>query len=165
MNLTKDHYEFAIKTLEGLLHGFHDWGVSSAVINHIAAEISQLSDSMEKAPISATQSVYNSHEVLCKYKGTNAKEAFNMNPGMVYAMGVAGEAGELLNAKIKAIRTGGSTEQLREAVISEIPDVFIYMTLLAMYYDIDLEELVREKSKIVVERALSGHYGPPVVKT
>ena len=167
MNPTKDHYAFAIKQLQfvfEILGGKRLDEHADGVISH---RIKMLEEEMEKAPVSAAQSVHDAHVVLNEYKGTNAKETYNIDPGLMYAMGISAEAGELLNNLIKVFRRSGLGENqdlLRQGVVDELPDVYIYTNLLAMYYDIDLEELVREKSKIVVQRALDGHYGPPVSK-
>lgn len=157
---TKDHYLFAISQLEQLSEKCS--GTSKEVLlNRIQA----LRLELESAPVSSKQSVFDSHEILCRYKNTNAKAAFNMDPGMMYLMGVAAESGELLNKAIRVIRHDGGIDKIRAAIETEAQDVYIYLQLVCMFFDIDLDKLVVEKSKVIVERALNGYYGPPIVKT
>lgn len=167
MNPTKDHYAFAIEQLQSVARILAHKPIIRSAHSSVMYRIQMLEEEMAKAPVSASQSVHDAHVVLNEYKGTNAKETYNIDPGLMYAMGISAEAGELLNNLIKVFRRSGLGENqdlLRQGVVDELPDVYIYMTLLAMYYDIDLEGAVRAKSEIVVRRALDGHYGPPVNK-
>lgn len=121
--------------------------------------IQALREKLESAEEDLFRSVVRSHEVLCAVKNMDLKAAYGQDPAMYYTMGICGEAGEMANKIVKALRNGSSPEKAREAVISELPDVIIYSAVLAFVLDIDLTKLVNEKVQIVTERAESGYYG------
>jgi NTP pyrophosphatase (non-canonical NTP hydrolase) len=105
------------------------------------------------------RSVVKSHYALCSVKNMDLKAAYGQDPAMYYTMGICGEAGEMANKIVKALRNGDSPEKTREAVISELPDIIIYSAVLAFVLDIDLAHIVNEKAQIVTDRAESGYYG------
>lgn len=107
-------------------------------------------------------SVLRSHKILCEVKQMDEKAAYGQDPALYYGAGVAGEAGELLNKVVKALRNGNDPEATKKAVISELPDVFIYGVLLAFCLDLDLTKLVSEKAEVVIQRAFDGYYGGPI---
>jgi len=110
-------------------------------------------------------SIVESHKVLCKIKQMGEKEAYGQDPAFYYGSAVSGEAGEMVNKMVKALRNGGdATDKLRAAVLSELPDVVIYAFVLAYVLDIDLTQLVTEKANVVVIRAMEGYYGGPLVR-
>jgi len=108
---------------------------------------------------SIQDSVMESHSILCDIKGMGVNDAFGNDPAIFYGLALAGECGELANNLIKAMRAGGSREDKHRAICSEIADVYIYTILLAQTNDIDLESMVREKVRIIIDRARSGYYG------
>jgi NTP pyrophosphatase (non-canonical NTP hydrolase) len=140
--------------------GVEDW--LHAVVS---ARISSLEQERSRAVDDIFSSIVESHKVLCQIKQMGEKEAYGQDPAFYYSAGVAGEAGELLNKMVKALRKGGdATDGLRAAVLSELPDVVIYAFVLAYVLDIDLTRLVTEKAHVVVERAMSGYYGGPLFR-
>lgn len=116
------------------------------------AENLELRDSLQ-------DSVMESHSILCEIKGMGVNDAFGNDPAIFYGLALAGECGELANNLIKAMRVGGTKEAKYQAICSEIADVYIYTILLAQTNEIDLEQTVRDKVKIIIERARSGYYG------
>lgn len=108
-----------------------------------------------------TEVVLESHRELCAVKKMGEKAAFGHDPAVFYGLALAGEAGELANKLIRAIRSGGpgELERKKEAIRSEIADVLIYGILLAYTNDIDPLEEVVAKTQIVVQRAIDGYYG------
>lgn len=111
------------------------------------------------------KSVLQSHKVLCTIKEMEENAAYGQDPAMYYTMGVCGEAGEMANKIVKALRNGNDPDAARRAVVSELPDVIIYSAVLAYVLDIDLTKLVNEKVGIIVQRARDGYYGGPLGKT
>ncbi len=105
------------------------------------------------------KSVVRSHEVLCKVKQMDQKAAYGQDPAMYYTLAICGEAGEMANKIVKALRNGDDPNAVRNAVISELPDVIIYSGVLASVLDIDLTKEVNDKVGIVIQRAESGYYG------
>lgn len=108
------------------------------------------------------ESVIKSHKSLCDVKKMDEKAAYGNDPAVYYSLAICGEAGEMANKIVKSLRNGTDPEAIRSAVISELPDVFIYSGVLAHVLDLDIMKLVKEKSDIVVERALNGYYGGPL---
>jgi NTP pyrophosphatase (non-canonical NTP hydrolase) len=92
------------------------------------------------------------------------KAAYGQDPAMYYTLGICGEAGEMGNKIVKALRNGNDPEAVKEAVKSELPDVFIYSAVLAYVLDIDITRLVNDKVQVVMERARNGYYGGPLPK-
>jgi NTP pyrophosphatase (non-canonical NTP hydrolase) len=113
----------------------------------------------EYKPDDIMQLVLKSHEAICKAKNMGPKEAYGHNPAIYYTLGVAGEAGEMANEIVKALRDGKDDSRVKLAVKKELPDVVIYSYILAHVLDIDLTDLVAEKVNIVIDRAESGYYG------
>ena len=129
------------------------------------ARIQELTEERETAMDDIFSSIVKSHKILCKVKQMGEKEAYGQNPAFYYGSAVSGEAGEMVNKMVKAFRHGGdATKGLLEAVLSELPDVVVYAFVLAYVLDIDLTKLVTEKAHVVVERALAGYYGGPLVR-
>ncbi len=110
------------------------------------------------------ESVLTSHQSLCSIKEMGEKDAFGHDPAIFYSLALSGEVGELSNKLVKVIRRWGSFEEKKEAIESEIADVFIYAILLAFTSDIDPHRAVQEKCDIVNQRAADGYYGGPLVK-
>jgi len=132
---------------------------SEVLAEEVDRRIQTLREKLETAEEDLFRSIVKSHEVLCEVKNMDQKAAFGQDPAMYYAMGICGEAGEMANKIVKALRNGDSPEKSREAVISELPDVIVYSAILAFVLDIDLTKLVNEKAQVVIERAKAGYYG------
>jgi len=113
---------------------------------------------LETAPDTVADNILRSHKAICEAKQMGEKEAYGNNPAIYYALGICGEAGELANDVVKALRNG-STADLVPAIRNELADVVIYSYILAHVLDIDLTQLVNEKVEIVIQRAQSGYYG------
>lgn len=135
---------------------------SNEIVESIHEQINQLKIELEAAPNDIFKAVLESHEVLCKVKNMGEKDAYGQNPGIYYSLAVAGESGELGNKIVKAVRNGNNEEAIKQAVISELPDVIIYAAVLAHVFDLDLNQLVNDKVDIVTKRALDGYYGGPL---
>jgi NTP pyrophosphatase (non-canonical NTP hydrolase) len=118
-----------------------------------------LTDQLASAPDPIMSSVIRSHKAICKAKSMGEKDAYGQDPTMYYTLGICGEAGELANDVVKALRNGWDKDRLLEAVKGELPDVVIYSYILAYVLDINLSKLVSEKIDVVVKRAESGYYG------
>lgn len=136
--------------------------IECELIQKINKRRSELTKQLKVAEDDLFTSVLRSHKVLCEVKQMDEKAAYGQDPALYYGAGVAGEAGELLNKVVKALRNGNNTKATKEAVISELPDVFIYGVLLAYCLDINLTELIAEKAEVVIQRALDGYYGGPI---
>lgn len=129
---------------------------------NIRNRIKELEAQMIDASEDLFKGVMNSHTTLCAVKEMDEKAAYGQDPAMYYALGVCGEAGEMANKIVKSLRNGNDPEAAKNAVISELPDVFIYGAVLAYVLDIDITKLVHEKVEIITERARSGYYGGPL---
>ncbi|HEY8094991.1 MAG TPA: hypothetical protein VIE65_02715 [Methylobacter sp.] len=110
------------------------------------------------------RSVVRSHEAVCAAKQMDERAAYGQDPAMYYTLAICGEAGEMGNKIVKALRNGNDPKAAKNAIMSELPDIFIYGAVLAYVLDIDLTRLVNEKVQIVIERADSGYYGGPLPK-
>jgi NTP pyrophosphatase (non-canonical NTP hydrolase) len=108
------------------------------------------------------KSMIRSHEAVCAAKNMGEKEAYGQDPAVYYTLAINGEAGELANKIVKAFRFGNPSKAILDAVVSELPDIFIYGAVLAHVLDLDLTKLVSDKVDIVVERAISNYYGGPL---
>ncbi len=117
---------------------------------------------MKQAFEDVISAAISSHHVMCEVKNMGPNEAFGNNPFVYYGLGLAGEAGELTGALLRAIRNGGSDADMKAAVESELADCLIYAVILAYSTGIDLVKLVNEKAKIVESRARAGYYGGPI---
>ena len=124
----------------------------------------ELQVQLEAAEEDLFKSVVQSHKVLCAFKEMEEDAAYGQDPAMYYTMGVCGEAGEMANKIVKALRNGNDPDAAKTAVISELPDVIIYSAVLAHVLNIDLTKLVNDKVRVVVDRAQSGYYGGPLPK-
>ena len=115
--------------------------------------------------LNASKSIMNtvirSHKSVCKAKNMDEKAAYGNDPAVYYSLAICGEAGEMANKIVKALRNGTDVTAVKNAVISELPDIFIYSGVLGYVLDLDVAKLVEEKVDIVVNRATSGYYGPP----
>jgi NTP pyrophosphatase (non-canonical NTP hydrolase) len=132
---------------------------SEVLAEEVDKRIQALREKLEVAEEDLFRSIVRSHEVLCDVKNMDQKAAFGQDPAMYYTMGICGEAGEMANKIVKALRNGDSPEKAREAVISELPDVIVYSAILAFVLAIDLTKLTNEKAQVVIERAQAGYYG------
>lgn len=124
-----------------------------------ASREAELRVAEERAEEDLFRSVLQSHKALCAIKEMEEDAAYGQDPAMYYTLGVCGEAGEMANKIVKALRNGNDPDAAKKAVVSELPDVIIYSAVLAYVLDIDLTRLVNEKVGIVVKRALDGYYG------
>ena len=110
-------------------------------------------------------SVLASHRAICAVKKMDEKAAYGQDPAHYYTLAVCGEAGEMANKIVKADRNGNKRKKLialKDAVISELPDIFIYGAVLAHAVDVNIIKLVNEKVQVVIQRAESGYYGGPL---
>lgn len=127
----------------------------------VEPKIKALRKEMETAPEDFMDRILDSHRQLCAAKNMDLKEAYGQDPLMYYTLGMCGEVGEMANGLVKSLRNGTNEEKSRQAIIDELPDAFIYGTVLAFVADVDIEEEILKKVDIVVERANSGYYGVP----
>jgi NTP pyrophosphatase (non-canonical NTP hydrolase) len=69
-------------------------------------------------------------------------------------LGLTGEAGEVANAFKKAIRDDGGkiTEERRTALVSELGDVLWYLSQVAYWLDIDLDDLAAQNLAKLADR-------------
>jgi NTP pyrophosphatase (non-canonical NTP hydrolase) len=125
----------------------------------IEDRISDLEDRLDNAPNGIVDSVLLSHKVICDVKGMGPKAAYGQDPIMYYSLAVCGEAGEMSNKIVKAHRNGYNHELAMQAVISELPDIFIYAVVLAHVCGVDIIYEVNKKVEIVMQRAKDGYYG------
>ena len=135
---------------------------SQSQIAAFEGRIAGLEADLEAAQEDLSSSIVRSHKALCEAKRMEEKAAYGHDPAVYYTLGVCGEAGEMANAIVKAMRNGDNRQAVLEAVCSELPDVIIYSYVLSYVLDIDLSKLVNDKVEIVVERALKGYYGGPL---
>ncbi len=157
MTQTKKEIRAMISELEQALYAQNP---SAYLYDRIQA----LSGELDNAPENFMDRIIDSHRHLCKAKNMGLKEAYGNEPIMYYSAGVAGEAGELIGGLCKAARNGYNYDKFRQAVIEELPDVYIYGCVLAYVADINLEEEILKKVDMVVKRADDGYYGPPLEK-
>lgn len=133
-----------------------------ALAKWLGGRLVDLSGQLESAEEDLFQSVIRSHVAVCAAKKMDEKAAYGQDPAMYYSLAICGEAGEMGNKIVKALRNGNDPDACRRAVISELPDVFIYGAVLAYVLDIDLTKLVNDKVDVVIQRAESGYYGGPL---
>ena len=159
-NLTKDTVQFAQQIVRDALYALnHDEIKSFLEMKRIELAELELITQPEM-----TCGIISAHKELCKVKEMHEKAAFGQNPAIFYALALCSECGELGNKLIKVFRMGESKERIREAIASEIADCLIYAVLLAYMVDINPHEIVEEKNKIVIQRAVDGYYGGPLPK-
>lgn len=131
--------------------------------DQVESRMLKLERQLEEAFEDLSTTVLKSHQALCEVKRMGEKEAYGHDPALYYALGLCGEAGELANNIVKAMRFGpGMRKRFVEAIRNELPDVMIYAYILAHTHDIDLPSLVSQKASVVVQRAKSGYYGGPL---
>ena len=131
-------------------------------IGWVDDRVAELEEQLKGATEDLFKSVIKSHEVICAVKKMDAKAAYGQDPGMYYTLAVCGEAGEMANKIVKALRNGNDPTAIRKAIMSELPDVIIYGAVLGHVMDLDVSKLVNDKVGVVIERAQSGYYGPPL---
>lgn len=159
---TKGEIRARIDELDRLLRPLTDEPEDVHLRSHIDARMMELVSELESAQEDIFKSVVRSHVAVCAAKKMDEKAAYGQDPAMYYSLAVCGEAGEMGNKIVKALRNGSDLEASRQAVISELPDVFIYGSVLAHVLDIDITRLVSEKADIVIQRAEDGYYGGPL---
>lgn len=164
MSEMKSEIRARIDELENVLVLMKELPRNQKLISVLKARITKLKKAEAKAQEDLFRSVIRSHEVLCAVKEMDEKAAYGQNPAIYYTLGVCGEAGEMANKIVKALRNGFDVEKIKEAITSELPDVIVYSSVLAHVMDIDLTKLVNDKIKIVISRALNGYYGGPLPK-
>jgi NTP pyrophosphatase (non-canonical NTP hydrolase) len=159
---TKTEIHSRLNELEKLglvLSGTREKNWEQEVPYYLGERVKELETKLDKAPDDIFHAVLKSHKILCEIKKMAPKAAYGQNPGLYYGAGVAGEAGEMCNKIVKALRDGYDYELVRKAIISELPDVIIYAAVLAFCFDLDLTKLVSEKAEVVTQRAVDGYYG------
>lgn len=159
---TKAEILARISELQKVSEEFWSSLTAPSVEQTIERRLEELRGLLDGAEDDIFKSVIRSHEAICEVKKMHPKAAYGQDPALYYSLAVCGEAGEMGNKIVKALRNGNDPEATRRAVISELPDVVIYGAVLAHVLDIDLAKLVNEKVGVVIERALSGHYGGPL---
>ncbi len=133
------------------------------VINEVDKRLQELHRDLDSAEEDLSSNILKSHKALCEVKNMTEKEAYGNDPALFYTLGICGEAGEMANKIVKAMRNKrGQKDQVLSAIVSELPDVVIYSYVLAHVMDIDLSKLVNEKVGVVVQRAIDGYYGGPL---
>ena len=88
-------------------------------------------------------------------EGTEYTRIYPDNVKVLYpAMGLAGEAGEILNKLKKVYRDDGGvlSEEKRLAIIDELGDVLYYVAALALDLEIDLESVSRANLEKLASR-------------
>lgn len=132
-------------------------------MSDVSERIGELESQLKLADEDMSVAILQSHRALCATKKMGEKEAYGHDPALYYAMGTVGEAGELANKIVKAMRHGPDAHSLFiPAIESELPDVIIYAFILAHTHNINLPRLVNAKAGVVVQRALDGYYGGPL---
>jgi len=137
---------------------------SISLAHEMDQRIQELHRELSSAEEDLSAAIIRSHKAICQVKKMGEKAAYGNDPAVYYTLGVCGEAGEMANAIVKALRNGLDRSKILEAVKSELPDVIIYSYVLAYVLDIDLSKLVNEKVEVVVQRAHDGYYGGELPK-
>lgn len=166
MSETKSEIRARIDELESILSLLYELSDDNRLrmLGIIQFKIDNLKKSESEAQEDLFKSVMRSHEVICAVKEMDEKAAYGQNAAMYYTLAIAGESGELANKIVRSLKNGECIAELKEAVVSELPDVIIYSAVLAHVMDIDLTKEVNDKVKIVINRALNGYYGGPIKK-
>jgi NTP pyrophosphatase (non-canonical NTP hydrolase) len=128
----------------------------------LTSEIEALQYEMEDAPEDFMSHILESHRALCAVKNMGMKEAYGHDPFLYYTVAMAGEVGEICNKLVKGYRGGCNFKNAQEAVRTELPDAFIYGTILAYISDIDILDEINKKVEVVTKRAHEGYYGGPL---
>jgi NTP pyrophosphatase (non-canonical NTP hydrolase) len=157
---TKSEIRARIDELSKIREALESSLTSSTLEQDVKHRINELYKELDTAEEDISTSIIDSHRALCKVKNMGEKEAYGHDPALYYALGVCGEAGEMANAIVKAMRYGpNARERYVPAIIGELPDVIIYAHVLAYTHDINLNQLVGQKANIVIQRAIDGYYG------
>jgi NTP pyrophosphatase (non-canonical NTP hydrolase) len=166
MSEMKSEIRARIDELESMLNLLYELSDDNRLrmLNIIQSKIDKLKKSESEAQEDLFRSVIRSHEVICAVKEMDEKAAYGQNAAMYYSLAIAGEVGEMANKIVRSLKNGDNIVELREAVVSELPDVIVYSAVLAHVMDIDLTKEVNDKVKIVINRALNGYYGGPIRK-
>lgn len=160
MKETKSEIRARIDELKWVLQEMDHPGQDASYAEwRVRNRLEELEVELKSADEDLFKSVIRSHVAVCAAKKMDEKAAYGQDPAMYYSLAVCGEAGEMGNKIVKALRNGSDPEASKRAVMSELPDVFIYGAVLAHVLDIDLTKLVNEKVDVVIERAESGYYG------
>lgn len=133
--------------------------LSVTVGDYLDRRLVELKGELVKADEDNLRSVIRSHKAICKAKGMDEKGAYGQDPALYYSLAICGEAGEMGNKIVKALRNGNDPDASRRAVESELCDIFIYGFVLAYVLDVDIVKLVNEKVDVVIQRAIDGYYG------
>ncbi len=96
-----------------------------------------------------------------KYQKESRKTALypDLGEDFVYpALGVAGEAGEVVEKVKKVLRDDGRkiTPERKEAIKKEMGDLLWYLAQLATEFDIDLNDVAEENLKNLLSRKKRG---------
>ncbi len=134
------------------------------ILIHAGERVMALTSELHTAPEDLFQSVIRSHKTLCTIKKMDEDAAYGQDPSMYYTLAICGEAGEMGNKIVKALRNGNDPEAVTKAISSELPDILIYCFVLAYVRKMDPIQMVNEKVDIVIERAVNGYYGGPLPK-
>lgn len=164
INETKSELRARLDELDKIMEVLDPWIKTSLTARRAVADRKrEIEKELNGASEDLFKSVLQSHKVLCAIKEMDEDAAYGQDPTMYYSLGVCGEAGEMANKIIKALRNGNDPDAAKRAVISELPDVIIYSAVLAHVLGINLTKLVNDKVTIIMERAKSGYYGGPLI--
>lgn len=75
---------------------------------------------------------------------------------MYYALGIAGESGELVDKIKKGVRNGWTPERLREEIIAEGGDVLWYLAGICRFMGIEMRELPQHNLQKLRDRKERG---------
>jgi len=163
INETKNEIRARINELDNLFNSLIN--ESYDIENTILKRKCELVNSLSFAEEDIFTSVLKSHKVLCEMKEMKENEAYGQDPAMYYTLAICGEAGEMGNKIVKALRNGNDPDGAKNAIISELPDIIIYSAVLAHVLNINLTNLINSKVEVVIERAKNGYYGGKLKKT
>lgn len=159
MSETKSEVIARIAELE---RSFSQTAMTRSQAAYFSRRLKELQELAAKAPEDMAASVVRSHVAVCRAKRMSRKAAYGQDPAVYYSLAIAGEAGEMGNKIVKALRNGDDSRACKKAVVSELPDVFIYGFVLANVLGIDIVDLVNKKVDVVIKRAETGYYGGPL---
>lgn len=164
INETKSELRARLNELDSLIEIIESCMVMNMTARRAVADRRrEIEEKLNEASEDLFKSVLQSHKVLCAIKEMDEDTAYGQDPAIYYTLGVCGEAGEMANKIVKALRNGNDPDAARRAVISELPDVIIYSAVLAHVLDIDLTKLVNDKVSVIMDRAKTGYYGGPLI--
>lgn len=104
-----------------------------------------------------TTKQYRFNEYQKKAEKTNLMDLTTREALYYFALGLAGEGGEVANKIKKYIRGDYEFSQLRKLVLDELGDVLWYIAMLAKWFDIPLEDIASyniEKLRSRMERGV-----------